>query len=151
MEKLDVLRWKGSFEFILQKGNGDVEVRRKDNMILNTGFDFICDAIGGTQARPSSMGYIAVGTGTDAVAATQSVLTAELARKASVYTHTSGTKVMTFTTTFDKGEATGAITEAGLCNAATGGAFIDRVMFAVINKAAEDVLTINLQFTLSEA
>lgn len=151
MEKRDGLQWKGSFAFILRKGNGDVEVRRKDNMVLNTGFDFVCNAVGAASARPGSMSHIAVGTGTTAVAATQSALVTELARKSATYAHTAGTKVMTFTTTFEKGEATGAITEAGLCNAATGGIFMDRVTFAVINKASDDVLTINLQFTLSEA
>lgn len=151
MEKRDALHWKGSFTFLLQKGNGDVEVRRKDNMILDTGFDFLCNAVGIVNGRPGPMSHIAVGTGTTAPAAGQSALASELARKAAVYSHTSGTKVMTFTTTFDKGEATGAITEAGLCNAASSGIFIDRVTFAVINKAVDDILTINLQFTLSEA
>lgn len=140
---------KGSLIVTLRKANGDIEIRRKDNLILNCGFDFIADAIGKASDRPNVMSHTAVGTGTTAVAATQTALVTELARKAATYAHTAGTKVFNMTTTFEAGEATGAITEAGICNAASGGAFIDRVTFAVINKAADDVMTTNFQFTLS--
>ena len=140
---------KGSFIATLKKANGDVEVTRKDNMILNAGFDFICDALGKSSGRPNVMGYTAVGTGSTAVAATQTGLVTELTRKEATYAHTSGTKVFTLTTNFPAGTATGAITEAGICNAASGGTFLDRVTFAVINKGADDELTTNFQFTLS--
>lgn len=140
---------KGALEIIHRKSDGSVSVRRKDNLILNAGFDFIADAIGKSASRPNVMSHIAVGTGTTAVAATQTALVTELARKAANYQHTAGTKIFTFTTTFNPGEATGAITEAGVCNAASGGTFIDRVTFAVVNKAADDTVTLNFQFTLS--
>jgi hypothetical protein len=143
------LNLKGSFIAVLKKANGDVEVTRKDNMILNVGFDFICDAIGKSSSRPNVMGYTAVGTGTTAVSASQTGLVTELTRSTATYSHTAGTKVFTLTTNFPAGTATGAITEAGICNSATGGTFIDRVTFAVINKAADDELTTNFQFTLS--
>ena len=57
--------------------------------------------------------------------------------------------MFTFTTKFNAGEATGAITEAGICNAATGGTFLDRVTFDVINKGADDTYESHFQFTLS--
>ena len=95
------------------------------------------------------MAYTAVGTGTTAASATQTALVTELARKAATYAHTAGTKVFTFTTKFNAGEATGAITEAGICNAATGGTFLDRVTFNVINKGADDTYESHFQFTLS--
>lgn len=140
---------KGSLILTLKHKDGSVEVRRKDNLILNVGFDFIANAIGNANSRPAVIGYTAVGTGTTAVAASQTSLVAELARKAATYSHTTGTKVFSFTTYFAAGEATGAITEAGVCNASSGGIFLDRVTFAVINKAADDELTTNFQFTLS--
>lgn len=140
---------KGSLILTLKHKDGSVEVRRKDNLILNVGFDFIANAIGNANSRPAAIGYTAVGTGTTAVAASQTSLVTELARKAATYSHTTGTKVFSFTTYFAAGEATGAITEAGVCNASSGGIFLDRVTFAVINKAADDELTTNFQFTLS--
>lgn len=140
---------KGSLVIEHVKGNGDIITYRRDNLILNVGFDFICDAIANATSRPAIMAYTAVGTGTTAASATQTALVTELKRKSASYAHTSGTKVFTLSTTFAPGEATGAITEAGICNAATSGIFIDRVVFAVINKDADDTLTTNFQFTLS--
>ena len=140
---------KGSLILTLKHKDGSVEVRRKDNLILDVGFDFIANAIGNTNSRPAVIGYTAVGTGTTAVSASQTSLVTELARKAATYSHTTGTKVFSFTTYFAAGEATGAIAEAGVCNASSGGIFLDRVTFAVINKAADDELTTNFQFTLS--
>lgn len=144
----DALKLKGSLDIKLYKPDGRVITRHKDNLILNGGFDFICDAIAGT-SRPAIMSYTAVGTGTTSVSASQTALVTELDRKSASYAHTKGTKVFALTTTFNQGEATGAITEAGICNASSGGTFLDRVTFAVINKAADDVLTTTFQFTLS--
>lgn len=144
----DNLKLKGAIHIVLRHADGKVETRRKDNLILNGGFDFICAAIAGS-SRPAIMGFTAVGTGTTSVAATQSGLTNEIKRKAASYAHTPGTKVFTLTTNFAAGEATGAITEAGICNAASGGTFLDRVTFDVINKAADDTMTTTFQFTLS--
>lgn len=150
MEKVkDKLKLKGSFIAVIKHADGSVETRRKDNLILNVGFDFVANAIGAATSRPAAMGYTAVGTGTTAVAASQTALVAELARKAATYSHTTGTKVFTLTTFFAAGEATGAITEAGICNAASAGIFLDRVTFDVINKAPDDELTTTFQFTLS--
>lgn len=145
----DMLKLKGSFTGILKKPDGSIQVTRKDNLILNVGFDFIADAVGSTANRPNVMSHTAVGTGTTPVVATQTALVTELARKAATYSHVIGTKVFTFTTKFVAGEATGAITEAGICNATTSGIFLDRVTFAVINKGADDEYTSNFQFTLS--
>ena len=142
------LKMKGSFILTLEKANGDIEVTRKDNIILNVGFDFICDAIAGT-SRPAIMNYIAVGTGVTSPVATQTALITETLRKTATYAHTVGTKVFTLTSTFNPGEATGAITEAGVVNGSSAGIFLDRVLFSVINKGVDDTLTAQFQFTLS--
>ena len=145
----EAMKIHGSYTGVLRHPDGSVEVRRKDNLILDVGFDFIADSIGNGTSRPNVMAYTAVGTGTTATAADQTGLATELARKAATYAHTAGTKVFTFSTIFSAGEATGAITEAGICNAASSGTFLDRVTFAVINKGAEDIYESNFQFTLS--
>ena len=142
-------RLRGAMELVLRRANGEVIVRRKDNLIVDVGFDFIADVIGLSTGRPGAMSHIAVGTGTVAAAAGDAALGTELARKAATYAHTTGTKVFTFETTFDPGEATGAITEAGVFNAATAGTMLDRVVFAVINKGADDTLTQKFTFTMS--
>lgn len=144
----DGLKLHGSMEAILVRENGDVEVTRKDNIIVNGGFDAICDAIA-KSTRPAPFNYIAVGTGTTAPAATQTALVTESARVSATYAHTNGTKVFTLTATFEAGTATAALTEAGVFNAASAGTMLDRVTFAVINKGANDSLTITFTFTLS--
>ena len=146
---MDKLKLKGSFTGILRHKDGSVQVRRKDNLILNVGFGFIGDAIGKANDRPACMGYTAVGTGTNNTAPEQTNLVQELARKPATYAHTAGTKVFTYTTKFAAGEATGAITEAGICNASSGGIFLDRVTFAVINKGSDDTYESHFQFTMS--
>lgn len=148
MKTLDNVKMKGAIILTVKHKDGRVETRRKDNLILNSGFDFVCNAIA-NPTRPAPMGYTAVGTGTTSVSSSQTALVSELARKAATYTHGTNSKVFTLTTTFAEGEATGAITEAGICNAASGGAFLDRVTFAVINKASDDTMTTTFQFTLS--
>ena len=116
---------------------------------MNVGFDFIADAIGKSASRPSVMGFIALGTGTTAAAASQSALVSELDRNAATYAHTTGTKAFSFTADFPAGDGTGAITEAGVFNAASGGIMLDRVVFPVVNKGADDSLTAVFTFTMS--
>ena len=144
----ETLKLKGSLTIEIKRADGTVEVRRKDNMILNAGFDFLCDAIGNS-SRPALMNYIAVGTSSTASVETQTGLASEIARKTATYSHTNGTKQFSLAVTFGAGEASGAITEAGVCNASTGGAFLDRATFAVVNKGADDEVRFTFRFTFS--
>ncbi|MCA3188275.1 MAG: hypothetical protein IOB85_02300 [Methylobacterium sp.] len=139
----------GRLEARLTKPDGSVIVRVKDNLIVNAGFSFIAQSVGLSTGRPGVMSHIAVGTGTTAAAAANTALVTELARKAATFSHTAGTKVFQFEATFNAGEATGAITEAGVFNAASAGTMLDRVVFAVINKGADDTLTQRFTFTMS--
>lgn len=143
------LRMHGAMDAILVRADGSKDFRHKDNLIVDVGFDFIADAIGKASGRPGVMSHIAVGTDNTAAAGAQTTLVTELARKAATYAHTAGTKVFTFETTFDPGEATGAIVEAGVLNASSAGILLDRVVFAVINKGNDDTLTQRFTFTMA--
>lgn len=144
----DALQIKGAIRAELIKADGTTQVTEKHNIIVTTGYDFIANAIGLTTNRPAVMNTICVGTGTTAAAATQTALVTQLAYKTATYAHSTSTKTFTFTTTFNAGEATGAITEAGVFNG-NGGTMFDRVVFAVINKGANDTLKITFTFTMS--
>ncbi|MEO9387064.1 MULTISPECIES: hypothetical protein [Chromobacterium] len=146
---IDKLKLHGAMELVLLRKDGSVETRRKDNLIVDVGFDLVCDALGNAKGRPGVLSHIAVGTGTDPVASNQKALSTELARLAATYAHSAGTKVFTMTSTFNAGTATGAITEAGVFNAASNGIMFDRVLFNVINKGSDDTLTVTFTFTLS--
>lgn len=141
----------GAVTLVLQRKDGECIASRHNNMVLNGGIDFLCNAFGASSARPNAMSHIAIGTGTTAVAAGDTKLVSELLRKAASYSHSVGTTKLTVQTTFNAGEATGAITEAGICNASSGGTFFDRVTFPVINKGASDVLTVTFEITLTRA
>lgn len=142
------MRIDGVLKGELIHADGTVEKVERHNLIVNGGFDFICNAMAGS-SQPAAMKYVAVGTGTTAAAAAQTSLVTELTRKQATYSHTTGTKVFTLSAAFAAGEATGAITEAGVFNAASGGTMLDRVVFAVINKGANDRFTATFEFTLS--
>lgn len=140
----------GAFLGILKRADGTVSTIRKDNLVLNSGIDFLCDAVGKASGRPGVMSHIAVGTGTTAVADSQTALVTESLRKSASYSHSAGTSKMTFSATFNAGEATGPLTEAGICNAASGGTFFDRVTFDVLNKGADDTFTANFEITFTK-
>ena len=78
------LKLKGTHIGILRHPDGTVEVHRKDNLILNVGFDFIADAIGKGSGRPACMAYTAVGTGTTAAAATRLARRSSRSRRSSM-------------------------------------------------------------------
>lgn len=150
MKIKDPMGIHGAVTILLQDSEGNVKQSfTKDNLIVDVGFDFIANAIGKATGRPVVMSHIAVGTGTASPAAGNTGLGAQVLRKTATYAHTDGTKVFTFTTTFNAGEATGALTEAGVANAASGGVLLDRVTFPVVNKGADDVMTVTFTFTMS--
>ncbi len=140
----------GAFVGTLIKADGTVQTFCKDNLILNSGIDAICNCLA-AENQPAPFGYIAVGTGTTEAEAAQTALTTEMYRKAVTYTHTAGTSFFTLSSVFNPGEATGAITEAGVCNASTGGIFFDRVVFPVINKGDDDTYTATFKITFNRA
>lgn len=150
----DGLKLRGAMEMVLERRDESgkllaIETRRKDNLIVDVGFDFVADSIGKATGRPNVMSHIAVGTGTTAAAGSQTALVTEIMRKAAAYAHVVGSKTFTFEVTFEAGEATGALTEAGVFNAATAGTMLDRVVFGVINKGANDTLKVTFTFTMS--
>lgn len=133
MEEKQRLKVHGSFVGVLCKEDGTVTTTRKDNMILNCGYDFIADAIGKTSGRPDTMNKIAVGTSDNGVDASQNRLYDHLLTKEATYQHVEGTKSFSISTKFEKGEATGALREACVRNNA---GLLDRVVFPVVNKGA---------------
>lgn len=145
---METLKVKGSLVLTHKKADGTVETMRKDNLILNVGYDFIANAIA-SPTRPNAMSYIAVGTSNTAASASQTALGGEITRIEATYEHAAGTKNFTITATFPAGVGTGAISEAGVCNAASGGVFLDRVTFSVINKGADDEVTTYFIFEMS--
>jgi len=147
-----LLRAKGRYFFELLGSDGKVkETRVVDNLVTNVGLnwhrEFGFDSV--TPTAIARMGWIEIGTGTTAAAVTDVALQTALVREA-VDTYTpGGTGVVTVANTYAAGVGTGAITEAGLFNAAAAGTMWNRVVFAAINKAAGDTLKVTVTITFT--
>lgn len=137
----DILSMRGDVEITL---NGQTVLEKK-NLIVTAGKAFLANAVLNSSASPFT--NMAIGTGTTAAALGDTTLGSELARSA--FTSSSvASNVVTLSTTYAAGTGTGALTEAGIFNAGSGGTMLSRVVFSAINKGAADSLTITWTITV---
>lgn len=143
------LRVHGRFVVELHDATGKLKERyENNNLIVDTGFQFISDAIFLSASRPGVMSYIGLGSGSSAAAPTNTALGTQLMRKAFTYSYAS--YVATASVTFNAGEATGSIQEIGLFNASTAGIMLNRIVLpAPFPKASGDTLVCTFTLTLS--
>jgi len=125
--------------------NGTV-VQEVDNLVVTTGKNFVASRM--KDATATAMSHLAIGTGTTAAGAGNTALVTEAARQALTST-TVSTNEVAYVAAFAAGTGTGAITEAGLLNAASGGTLLCRTVFSVVNKGADDSMTITWTITVS--
>lgn len=116
------------------------------NLIVTAGKNGIADQLlaSPTISKPTHM---AIGTGTNAAAAGDTALQTELDRNA-LTSKTRSTNVVTMVGDWAAGDGTGAITEAGILDAASTGNLYARAVFSVVNKGASDTLSISWTFTI---
>lgn len=127
--------------------NGEV-VQKIKNLVVATGKELVAANLQGDVVAPVT--HMAVGTGTVAAAAGDIALGRELDRNA--LTISGGTvagAVVTYECTWAPGDGTGAITEAGLLTASSGGIMLARTVFPVVNKGVDDTITIVWDVTIS--
>lgn len=145
----DNLKLKGRVAMVLRDAQGNVKAEQEiNNLVVNSGLDFIASRM--KDGTATAMSHMAVGAGTTAAAAGDTALESELGRSALTST-TVTSNAVAYVATFGAGVGTGAVTEAGLLNAGTGGDMLCRTVFAVVNKAADDSLQITWTVTLSAA
>ncbi len=145
VEKIET---KENVRLELRGPDGEIkQVVEEENLIVTTGVNAIVDQLLASPAlnKPTHM---AIGTGAGAVAAGNTALTTELDRNA-LTTKTRSNAVLTMIGDWAAGDGTGAITEAGVFDAASTGNLHSRVTFSVVNKAAGDTLQITWTWTLS--
>ena len=124
----------------------DEIVQEVDNLVVTAGKGYVASRMEGTSANV--MSHMAIGSGTSAAAASDTALGNELARTALTSTNVSGADV-TYVDTFGAGVGTGAVTEAAILNASSGGTMLCRTVFSVVNKGASDSMTITWVVTAS--
>lgn len=145
------LKLSGQLNIVLKDKDGNVKDEREvKNLVVNSGLAYIASRMVGTSK--SVMSHMALGSGTTAAAAGQTDLVSMLgSREALDSTTISGTndEKVVYVSTFEAGDATGAVTEAGIFNASTAGDMLCRTVFAVVNKQADDTMSITWTITLS--
>ena len=127
----------------LRDKDGNIKEIRVANTVTTAGKNGAADQLlaSPTLGKPTHM---AVGTGTP----TGTALGTELDRNA-LTSKTRSTNVVTMVGDWAAGDGTGAITEAGIFDAASTGNMWVSASFSVINKAAGD--TLNISWTLTFA
>jgi len=140
------------------KVTGDVVVvvtgpdgREKDrreikNLVVTTGKTFIASRMVGVSSNV--MSHMAIGSGSASPVAGNTALATELGRMA-LDSSTFNNNSASYAATFPAGTGTGAIAEAGIFNSAAGGIMLCRTVFGVVNKGADDAMSITWSITVS--
>jgi hypothetical protein len=145
------LKLSGQLNIVLKDKNGNVKVDRTEtNLVVQKGLEFIIDRMTGTSK--AVMSHMALGSSSTAEAAGQTDLVSILGARETLDSTSIPTATkhkVVFVSTFEAGDATGAVKEAGIFNALTSGDMLSRVVFDVVNKAADDTMTVTWTITLS--
>ena len=123
----------------------DEVVKEVPNLVVTAGKNYVADRI---KNNSTVMSHMAIGTGSTAAAAGDTALGSQTARTALTSTTVTDNEIV-YVDTFPAGTGTGAITEAGIFNASSGGTMLCRTVFSVVNKGASDAMTITWTVTVS--
>ena len=144
----DTLKAKGRVNIVLKDKDGNVkETREVDNLIVTTGLNYIASRM--KDATATAMTHMGLGSGTTAAAAGDTDLESILGSREALDSTTVTDNTVQYIASFEAGDATGAVTEMALFNASTGGTMLARVVFAVVNKQADDTMTVTHTITIS--
>jgi hypothetical protein len=142
----DNMKASGKLEIVVKDANGNVKDTRKvENLVVDTGLDFIASRMGGT--GDSVMSHMGIGTGTTAAAAGDTDIETINGSREALDSATVTDNTIVYVGSFDS--RTGAITEAGVFNAATAGTMLCRTVFSAINLTSADSLTVTWTVTIS--
>jgi hypothetical protein len=146
MNQQDFIKATGDVTLVLRGPDGQIkDTQEIKNLVVTTGKNFIAGRMTGTT---TIMSHMAIGSTATAAAAGDTALGGELGRVVLSSGTTTGA-VTTYAATFPVGTGTGAVVEAGLFNASSAGTMLARTTFAVVNKGANDTVTITWAVTIS--
>jgi len=122
-----------------------------DNLVVGTGLAFIAAKI--LEQPADVMSHMAVGEGAANPNISETTLILEAGRvafdsTAQVTTNVNNDSVQ-FVASFLAGVGTGALTEAGIFSAASGGTMLSRTAFPVVNKQALDSISITWKIVIT--
>ena len=138
----DGLKLTGNLKIAL---NGET-VQEVKNLVVTDGKEYVASRM--KDATATAMSHMAIGTDSTAASASDSALLSEAGRVSLTSTTVTSNEVE-YVATFGAGTGTGAITEAGIFNASSGGTLLCRTVFSVVNKGSSDSMTITWTVTVS--
>ena len=142
------LKLSGQLNIVLRDKDGNIkEERIEKNLVVSAGLTFIASRM--KNATADAMTHMGLGSGTTNVAAGQTDLVTLLGSREVLDSTTASSNTIVYVSSFEAGDATGAVTEAGIFNAASSGTMLCRVKFNVVNKAADDTMAVTWTITLS--
>ena len=125
-----------------------LETQEVKNVVVNNCLNYIESLM--KDATATAMSHMAIGSDNTAAAAGNTALGTELGRVALTSTTVTSNSVA-YVGDFPAGTGTGAVVEAGILNASSGGTLLCRTVFSVVNKAAADTLKITWTVTVSDS
>ena len=145
----DAIKMTGNLKLVLTDENGNIKQEEEvKNLVVTVGKSFIASRM--KDATATAMTHMEVGTGTTAAAVGDTTLqTAVASSRVTLTSTTVTTNSVAYVASFPAGTGTGALTEAGLFNAASAGTMLCRTVFSVINKGAADTLGITWTVTVN--
>ena len=144
------LKLSGQLNIVLKDKAGNVkDTREVKNLVVDAGLVFIASRMTGTSK--AVMSHMALGSGTTTAAAGQTDLVSILGSREAIdsTTLTGSNKAVAYVSSFEAGDGTGAVTEAGIFNASSGGDMLCRTVFLVVNKSADDTMQVTWTITLA--
>ena len=144
----DNLKLRGDVALVLKDKNGNIkESREINNLVVTAGLTFICARMAAASANV--MSHMALGSSTTAAAAGQTDLVSILGSREALDSTSASANTIAYVSSFEAGEGTGAVVEAGVFNAASSGTMLCRTVFPVVNKQADDTMSVTWTITLS--
>jgi len=149
LNKIAKMSAKGKLHVALYGPDGALkEERLVTNVVVDDGLDYIASRI--KDASATAMSHMACGSNATAAAAGNTALGTELGRVALTSTTVTNASVQ-YIGDFPAGTGTGAVVEAGVLNASSGGTLLCRTVFAVVNKGSADTLKVTWTVTVADS
>ena len=145
----DQIKLTGELNIVVTGSDGQVKQNTTvPNLVVTVGKNFIASRMTGTAS--AVMSHMAIGSGAATPVVGDTTLGGELGRVALTTAGGVATNnVVQFVASFPAGTGTGAVTEAGIFNNASGGAMLCRTTFNVVNKGADDSIAITWNVTVN--
>jgi hypothetical protein len=146
---LDNIKITGAVKIDIYDAAGALkDTREIKNLVVTVGKNYIASRM--KDATATAMTHMELGTGTTAAAVGDTTLQAAISgSRVTLASTTVTTNSVAYVASFPAGTGTGAVTEAGIFNAASAGTMLCRTVFSVVNKGAADAMSVTWTITVS--